>query len=186
MLRSTNGYTDKWLCNYYLWHQEGCSGAGTHGDGVPTPFSCEMKVSTSLNAALKWVWTCLQLASFLGSFPHLFVSTTSLGNKQCTSAQLMFFLISVNIGCYDSQTLSNIERSYFFQFSQFRKNAHFAPISGCELKSILNLREVCHSLEMLEMKTKGKLFTNTADLSRHLCRNSGLNIFWCDQLTNST
>jgi len=31
-----------------VWHQ-GCSGVGSRGNGVPTPFS---------NFALKWVWSC--------------------------------------------------------------------------------------------------------------------------------
>jgi len=45
------------LCN------QGCSGAGTRGNRVPTPFSY---------FALKFVWSCFKMASFLGAFPHLF------------------------------------------------------------------------------------------------------------------
>ena len=42
---------------------QGCSGAGTRGNGVPTPFSC---------FALKWIWSCFKMASFLGAF-HTFL-----------------------------------------------------------------------------------------------------------------
>jgi len=44
-------------------HLQGFNGAGTRGNGVPTPFSC---------FALKWVWSCFKMASFLDPFPHLF------------------------------------------------------------------------------------------------------------------
>jgi len=51
----------------------GCSGAGTRWNGVPTPFQC---------FALKWVWNCFKMASYFGTFPHLFVSTTSLRERK--------------------------------------------------------------------------------------------------------
>jgi len=41
---------------------QGCNGAGTHGNGVPTPFSC---------FASKWVWSCFKTSNFLGAFPHV-------------------------------------------------------------------------------------------------------------------
>jgi len=40
--------------NFYNYHQ-GCSGAGTRGNGIPTPFS---------RFALKWVWSCFKMAIF--------------------------------------------------------------------------------------------------------------------------
>ena len=40
-----------------------CSGAETRRNGVSTPFS---------GFALKWVWSCFKMASFLGAFTHLF------------------------------------------------------------------------------------------------------------------
>jgi len=43
----------------HLW----CSGAGTRGIGVPTPFSC---------FASKWVWNCFKMARRLDVFPRLF------------------------------------------------------------------------------------------------------------------
>jgi len=53
---STNTY-------FVMCYGQGCSGAGMRGNGVPTPF---------WSFALKWLWSCFKIASFLGSFPHLF------------------------------------------------------------------------------------------------------------------
>jgi len=46
-----------------------CSGAGTRGNGVPTPFS---------RFALKWTWSCFKMAIFVMRSHTFFVSTTSL------------------------------------------------------------------------------------------------------------
>jgi len=58
------------------WEHQGCSGAGTRRNGVPTPSSC---------FGIKLVWSCFEMASFMGAFPHLFVSTTSMGKHNCSS-----------------------------------------------------------------------------------------------------
>jgi len=50
------------ITTVYYWQQ--CSGAGTRGNGIPTPFS---------RFVLKQVWSCFKLASFLGAFPHLYI-----------------------------------------------------------------------------------------------------------------
>jgi len=47
---------------------QGCSGAGTRGNGVPPPFSRFVKMSLKL----------FQTGYFLDGFPHLLVSTASL------------------------------------------------------------------------------------------------------------
>ena len=49
--------------NAPLCYRQGCCGAGTRGNDVPTSFSC---------FALKWVRSCFKMASFSGAFPHLF------------------------------------------------------------------------------------------------------------------
>jgi len=42
---------------------QGCSGTGTRGNSILTPFSC---------FTLKWVGSCFKLAIFLDALPHLF------------------------------------------------------------------------------------------------------------------
>jgi len=46
-----------------LCYNQGCSGTGTRGNGVPTPYS---------RFALKWVGRRFKVAIFLDAFPHLF------------------------------------------------------------------------------------------------------------------
>ena len=61
------------LCSSSLEWQQGWSGVGTRGNGLPTPFSC---------FALKWVESYIKnFARFLGAFPTsqaFFVNTTSV------------------------------------------------------------------------------------------------------------
>jgi len=52
-----------------ITYTQGCSAAGTRGNGVPTPFS---------RFALKWLWSCFKMAIFLMRSHTFFVSTTSL------------------------------------------------------------------------------------------------------------
>jgi len=53
---------------------QGCSGAGTRGNDLPTPFSC---------FALTWVRRCLQMACFFWVRSHTsFGSTTSLAASE--------------------------------------------------------------------------------------------------------
>jgi len=67
-------------------NNQGCSGEGTRVNGVPTPFSC---------FALKWVWSCFKIASFLGASHTFFISTTSLETTMsyffCHRIVLYFF-----------------------------------------------------------------------------------------------
>jgi len=48
---------------------QGYSGAGTSGNGVPTPFS---------RFVLKWVWSCFKMAIFWMRSHTCYVSTTSM------------------------------------------------------------------------------------------------------------
>ena len=63
-------FDDKRRANCWLYaNNQWCNGAGTHGNGVPTPFS---------NFAFKLVWSCFKMASvWVGSHTYV-VSTTSL------------------------------------------------------------------------------------------------------------
>ena len=62
------------MCKYYAFKgvpnsNQGCSGAGTRGNAVPTPFS---------RSALKRVGSCLKMAIFGCNYHTFFVSTTYL------------------------------------------------------------------------------------------------------------
>ena len=68
---------DNMINGLFLWatltsrrrgHTQECSGAGTRGNGVPTPFS---------RFVIKWVWSCFKMA-ILGGVPTPFFSSTSL------------------------------------------------------------------------------------------------------------
>ena len=63
--------------------EQGCSGTGTRGNGVPTPFSC---------FALKWVWSCFKMAIFWVRSHTFFVSTTSLRNRFNCKPSLNFLV----------------------------------------------------------------------------------------------
>ena len=51
------------LHTIFLWYTQGCSGAGTRGNGVPTPFS---------RFCFKMCLKLFQIGNFMGAFPHLF------------------------------------------------------------------------------------------------------------------
>ena len=57
------------LCRCVWNRRQGCSGAGTRGNGVPAPFS---------RFSLKWVGSCFKMAILLMRSHTFFVSTTSL------------------------------------------------------------------------------------------------------------
>ena len=53
-----------WLYCVHLTYDQGCSGAGTRGHSVPTPFSC---------FALRLVRSCFKMASLFGCVPTPFL-----------------------------------------------------------------------------------------------------------------
>ena len=60
---------------------QGCNGAGTHGNGVPIPYSC---------FALKWVRNCFKMSSFFGCVP------TPFGQRYISGPTTQLTLFGVN------------------------------------------------------------------------------------------